>query len=77
MTLTYRGVKYDQAQEAGTNRSWWNLAIAPGSALSTVTSATFRTSQEVKSNEPSTDRLLASTEKESGTQGCGVQACHC
>jgi hypothetical protein len=29
MTLTYRGVKYDQAQEADTNRSWWNLAHRP------------------------------------------------
>jgi hypothetical protein len=29
MTLTYRGVKYDQDQEAKTNRNWWNLTHRP------------------------------------------------
>jgi hypothetical protein len=29
MALTYRGVKYDQVQEADANRSWWNLAHRP------------------------------------------------
>ena len=33
MTLTYRGVKYDQDQEAKTNRNWWNLAHRPGLCL--------------------------------------------
>jgi len=29
MTLTYRGVKYEQEDRAKADRAWWNLAHRP------------------------------------------------
>jgi len=29
MTLTYRGVKYNQEEQAEKDRAWWNLAHRP------------------------------------------------
>ena len=29
MTLTYRGVKYEQEDQAKADRAWWNLAHRP------------------------------------------------
>jgi len=29
MTLTYRGCKYNQEEQAKTDKAWWNLAHRP------------------------------------------------